>query len=192
MLHIVVPESRISEGDYPVPVVGHTAEYPLVFYSGRVDDDDRLSNDLRVVVEPLGEGNPRQGLNYDESPRGAPTYMMNIHGDGFTALYTEINLIHDAVRICGQLWAANLGTVSPNVIVTSGVVRRAQIITRTSYPGSDGEYRSYGTVELSKLTVRNPAWHRGLIVRQGHPPRRPTHGPWTRDAGVLVDLEPIS
>ncbi|MFC9361638.1 hypothetical protein ACFTZB_34310 [Rhodococcus sp. NPDC057014] len=191
-LRIVVPEDLIMDGQCAFPVVGDVAEYALRFYH-RADTEAGPgdSPDFGSVVTGEIE-------NLDDRP----VRSMLLRGAGFTAYLKSADELRGPVHLRGY-FEADFAALLPESARVTGSIRRRQLITHTRHPDPDGRYRAAGTYTLSEVPDGKAGLRTGLVPAP--PPVSgpfagtgwvamvpPRDGPWIRESGILVELDPLS
>jgi hypothetical protein len=195
-LRIVVPEDFIADGMASIPEVGDRVGYLLQFHEGRPQANPEVSNRVLARVEVLNEGRLSAGW-IDPSGTSHPgTYSMQLHGDGWRAYFRSSRLYQDTATLT-EAFGAGWPGVIPIDTETTGVVTRCQLITRVSYPDPAGRHTQPSTDTLGPVPEGQKGFRLGLVPVGPAPQGAsgwvamgpPQDGPWTREAGILVELE---
>ncbi|MDQ2722693.1 MAG: hypothetical protein M3Y19_05210, partial [Actinomycetota bacterium] len=184
----------IEDGHTAAPVVGAVGSYVLGFREVPDDEPDALARAYRVRAEPLDTTPPSRGKDWSGRVRDdPPMWRIQLHGDGWSARWLTPRPAVGHLELRGTItgeWSYGVPTL------TRGRITRARMVTETYERTGGGvpDWRRVASAQaLRELGTGPLRFDHGLV-----PGPRGAHGvgramvapdPWTRETGVLVDLD---
>ncbi|QDQ96778.1 hypothetical protein [Tomitella fengzijianii] len=195
-LRIVLPEYLVSDGQETIPRVGDRVEYLLEFR----EIDPAVFPEASHVVETRAEHVPAAGNAHADADRRILAHHDGrrhlLRGSHWAASLASQTLDSVPAELVGIFEVACLGMVTEHARA-AGEVTDCMLITRTSWPDTDGEYSHDGTMKLSPLRVGQSGFDSGLVAdvpdnfhgSGWFPLVPPRDGPWRCEEGALVTLD---
>jgi hypothetical protein len=196
-LRIVVPEDLIMDGIVGIPRIGDRVDYTLQFYEARPWIHPEMSNEVTARVEQLNGGRCSADRVDPDGRIRVGSYSMLLHSNGWCAYFVSSRL-YEGTAQCAGWFEADWPGVLPAEAQVAGTVTRCRLITRVSVPDADGRHTQGWTDTLGPVPDGHTGFRLGLVPATPVPadPRGwhsamipPRDGSWTREAGVLVDLD---